>query len=46
MFFGYTQFPDDRKFKFVAYKLKGRVSIWWNRLREMRMRERQGPVET
>ena len=38
-FFEYTKFPDDIKVKFVAYKLKGRASLWWDRLREMRMRE-------
>ena len=37
--FEYTEFLEDRKVKFVAYKLKGRTSIWWDRLREMRMRE-------
>ena len=29
----------DIKVKFVAYKLKGKASIWWDTLREMRMRE-------
>ena len=35
-----------RKVKFVAYRLKRGVSIWWDRLREMRMREGCGPVQT
>ena len=38
-FFDYTELPDDRKVKFVAYMLKGGASIWWDRLREIRMRE-------
>ena len=42
-FFEYTEFPKDKKVKFIAYKLKGRASVWWDRLREMRMRERHGP---
>ena len=44
--FVYTEFPKDKKVKFVAYKLKGRASVWWDRLREMRMREGCGPVQT
>ena len=27
-FFEYTKFPNDKKVKFVAYRLKGRASIW------------------
>ena len=38
-FFEYTEFYDDRKVKFITYKLEGRASVWWDRLREMRMRE-------
>ena len=34
-----TEFSEDGRVKFVAYKLKGRTSLWWDRLREMRMRE-------
>ena len=45
-FFDYTELPDDRKVKFVAYKLKGGASVWWDGLREMRMREGRGPVQT
>ena len=44
-FFEYTKFPEDIKVKFVAYKLKGRASVWWDRLREMRMREGRGLVQ-
>ena len=39
MFFEYTEFFEDMKVKFIAYKLKGRASIWWDKLREMRIRE-------
>ena len=31
--------------KFVAYRLKGRASVWWYRLREMRMRKGRGLVQ-
>ena len=44
--FEYTEFPDDKKIKFVPYKLKGRASIWWDGLREMRMREGRDPIQT
>ena len=36
--FEYTKFSDDRKVKFIAYKLKVRASVWWDGLREMRIR--------
>ena len=45
-FFEYIELPEDIKVKLVAYRLKGRASIWWYRLREMRMREGNGPVQT
>ena len=45
-FFEYVELPEDRKVKFVAYRLKGRTSVWWDRLRETRMREGRGPVQT
>ena len=31
--------------KFVAYRLKERASVWWYRLREMRMRKECGLVQ-
>ena len=46
MFFEYVELPEDRKVKFVAYKLKGGASVWWDKLRETRMREGRGPVQT
>ena len=46
MFFEYVELPEDRKVKFVAYRLKGGVSVWWDRLRETRMREGYGLVQT
>ena len=46
MFFEYTKFPEEIKVKFVGYMLKGRASVWWDRLREMRMREGRGRVQT
>ena len=45
MFFEHIEFPEDIKVKFVAYKLKGRASVWWDRLREMRMKEGR-PIQT
>ena len=44
--FDYTELPDDRKVKFVAYLLKGGALVWWENLREMRMREGRGLVQT
>ena len=44
--FEYTEFLEDRKVKFVAYKLKARASLWWDRLKEMTMRKGQGPIQT
>ena len=38
--------PEERKVKFVAYRLIGGASICQDRLREMRMRDRCGPVQT
>ena len=45
-FFECTKLPKDKKVKFVAYRLKGRASIWWDRLREMRKRHGRGPIQT
>ena len=45
-FFEYTKLFEDRNVKFVAYRLKGGTFIWWDRLRDMRMREGCGPVQT
>ena len=45
-FFDYIELPKDKKVKFVAYMLKRGASIWWGRLREMRMREGSGSVQT
>ena len=36
MFFEYFELPEDINIKFVAYRLKRRVSVWWGRLREMK----------
>ena len=46
MFFDYTELLDDRKVKFIAYRLKVGASVWWDILREMRMREVHGPIQT
>ena len=45
-FFEYTELPEDRKVKFVSYRLKGRASMWWDRSREKRMREGCDLVQT
>ena len=44
--FEYIEFPKEIKVKFVAYKLKGKTSVWWDRLREIRMRKGHGLVQT
>ena len=46
MFFDYIELPEDKKAKFVAYRLKGGALVWWEKLREMRMREGRGPIQT
>lgn len=33
------------KVEFVTYKLKGGTSLWWDKLRETRMREEHGLVQ-
>ena len=38
-FFEYMEFPDERQVKLVAYKLTGGASVWWERLKETRLRE-------
>ena len=45
-FFEYTILPDDKNVKFVAYRLKGGASGWWDKLKEIRMREECGLVQT
>ena len=45
-FFEYTELLEDKKVKFVTYRLKGGASVWWGRLREIRMREECGLVQT
>ena len=45
-FFDYIELPNDKKVKFVTYRLKWEASVWWDKLREMRMREGRGPVQT
>ena len=37
---------ENRKVKFVAYRLKEGASIWWDRLWEVRMKEGCGLVQT
>ena len=44
--FEYIEFPKEIKVKFVAYKLKGRTLVWWDRLMKMRMREGHGLFQT
>ena len=45
-FFDYTELLEDRKVKFVAYRLKGGALVWWDKLREMRMRGGHGSIPT
>ena len=44
--FEYTELPEDKNVKFFDYWLEGRALVWWDRFREMRMREGHGPVQT
>jgi hypothetical protein len=43
-FFEYMSISKERKVKLVAYKFKGGVSAWWERMQLSRSRERKGPV--
>ena len=45
-FFEYIELPKDIKVKYIAYRLKGGAFVWWDRLREMRMRDRCDPIQT
>ena len=45
-FFDYIELLKEREVKFVAYRLKEGASVWWERLRETRMREGRGLVQT
>ena len=45
-FFKYMEIPNERQVKLVAYKLKGGAFVWWDRLRETRLREGRQPVQT
>ena len=44
-FFDYIELLDDRKVNFGAYRLKEGASVWWDGLREMKMREGRGLVQ-
>ncbi|XP_019054141.1 PREDICTED: uncharacterized protein LOC104602430 [Nelumbo nucifera] len=45
-FFEYMEIPEERRVKLVAFRLKGSASVWWERMRETRIREGRGPVRT
>ena len=45
-FFDYTVLAEDKKVTFVAYRLKGRAFVWWDKLMEMRRRDGRGLVQT
>ncbi|XP_010247056.1 PREDICTED: uncharacterized protein LOC104590196 [Nelumbo nucifera] len=42
-FFEYMEIPEERRVKLVAFRLKGGASVWWERMRETRIREGRGP---
>ena len=46
LFFEYMEFSEERKVKFVTFQLKGGASVWWERLRETRIREGIGVVQS
>ena len=43
-FFEYIELFENRKVKFIIYRLKWEALVWWDRLREMRMRKGRGLV--
>jgi hypothetical protein len=43
-FFEYISISKEIKVKLVAYKFKGGVSAWWERMQLSRSKERKGPV--
>ena len=46
MFFECTKLLEDKKVKFIAYRLKEGALLRWDRLKEMWMREGHGPIQT
>ena len=45
-FFDYMEIPEERKVKLVTFQLKGGTSLWWEQLRETRIREGRGVVQS
>ncbi|KAG8368442.1 hypothetical protein BUALT_Bualt15G0045900 [Buddleja alternifolia] len=45
-FFNYTRVPNDKQVQYVAYKLTGGASVWWDQLQENRRRQGRQPVVT
>ena len=40
-FFEYMEIPEERKIKLVAFRFKGGASVWWELLRETRIRKEE-----
>ncbi|XP_038701867.1 uncharacterized protein LOC119998596 [Tripterygium wilfordii] len=45
-YFDFASIPEDKKVKYVAIRLKGGVSAWWDRLQETRRREGKDKIRT
>ena len=45
-FFEFCEIPEDRRVKFVAYRLKGGAVAWWDRLQFKRKRQGKRPINT
>ena len=45
-FFEYMEIPEERKVKLVAFQLKEGASVWSEQLRETRIREGRGVVQS
>ena len=42
-FFDYTKIPEEKQAKFVAYKVKGVASTWWEQVQQARNRSAKSP---
>ncbi|GJS50152.1 gag-pol polyprotein-like protein [Tanacetum coccineum] len=45
-YFELMDIPEDSQVKYVAYKLRGATSSWWDNLQTRRRRQRKQPIRT